>query len=249
MEVNWKKIKDCYIPEYIRNDEIQLMEYRKIESIRMKKEENWYLKIFPLDILIAIKDNFSVGKSMDNDLIINNPTISRHHLKFERKDGDFYLTDLGSSNHTFVNNKEIEEIKEIIKGQIDVEVKFDSPTTLGLHSITRSYKKDVGTSETTYHKGSLRSGQKIEVEGSLVVIGDVNSGAEVIAADNIIVVGTLRGLAHAGAKGNKEAIIAASTLDAVQLRISNIVKEIDRDEEEVHEHAYVYVDGDEIMIE
>ena len=100
MEVNWKKIKDCYIPEYI-----------KIESIRMKKEENWYLKIFPLDILIAIKDNFSVGKSMDNDLIINNPTISRHHLKFERKDGDFYLTDLGSSNHTFVNNKEIEEIK------------------------------------------------------------------------------------------------------------------------------------------
>lgn len=111
MEVNWKKIKDCYIPEYIRNDEIQLMEYRKIESIRMKKEENWYLKIFPLDILIAIKDNFSVGKSMDNDLIINNPTISRHHLKFERKDGNFYLTDLGSSNHTFVNNKEIEEIK------------------------------------------------------------------------------------------------------------------------------------------
>lgn len=148
-----------------------------------------------------------------------------------------------------LTNKEIEEIKEIIKGQIDVEVKFDSPTTLGLHSITRSYKKDVGTSETTYHKGSLRSGQKIEVEGSLVVIGDVNSGAEVIAADNIIVVGTLRGLAHAGAKGNKEAIIAASTLDAVQLRISNIVKEIDRDEEEVHEHAYVYVDGDEIMIE
>lgn len=148
-----------------------------------------------------------------------------------------------------LTNKEIEEIKGIIKGQIDVEVKFDSPTTLGLHSITRSYKKDVGTSETTYHKGSLRSGQKIEVEGSLVVIGDVNSGAEVIAADNIIVVGTLRGLAHAGAKGNKEAIIAASTLDAVQLRISNIVKEIDRDEEEVHEHAYVYVDGDEIMIE
>ena len=111
MEVNWKKIKDCYIPEYILNDQIQLMEYRKIESIRMKKEENWYLKIFPLDILIAIKDNFSVGKSMDNDLIINNPTISRHHLKFERKDGNFYLTDLGSSNHTFVNNKEIEEIK------------------------------------------------------------------------------------------------------------------------------------------
>ena len=148
-----------------------------------------------------------------------------------------------------LTNKELEEIRGIIKNQIDVEVSFDTPTTLGLHSITRSYKKDVGTSETTFHKGSLRSGQKIEVEGSIVVIGDVNSGAEVIAADNIVVIGTLRGLAHAGAKGNKEAIIAASTLDAVQLRISNIVKEMDRYEEEVHEHAYVYVDGDEIIIE
>lgn len=148
-----------------------------------------------------------------------------------------------------LENKELEEIKEIIKKEIDVEIKFDTPTTLGLHSITRSYKKDVGISETTFHKGSLRSGQRIEVEGSIVIIGDVNSGAEVIAADNIVVVGTLRGLAHAGAKGNKEAIIAASTLDAVQLRISNIVKEIDRDEEEIREHAYIYVNDDNIVIE
>lgn len=148
-----------------------------------------------------------------------------------------------------LENKELEEIKEIIKKEIDVEVKFDTPTTLGLHSITRSYKKDVGISETTFHKGSLRSGQRIEVEGSIVIIGDVNSGAEVIAADNIVVIGNLRGLAHAGAKGNKEAIIAASTLDAVQLRISNIVKEIDRDEEEIREHAYIYVNDDNIVIE
>lgn len=148
-----------------------------------------------------------------------------------------------------LTNKEMEEIRDVIINEINVEVTFDSPTTLGLHSITRSYKKDVGTSETTFHKGSLRSGQKLEVEGSVVIIGDVNSGAEVIAADNIAVIGTLRGLAHAGAKGNKEAIITASTLDAVQLRISNIVKEIDRDEEEIHQNAYVFVDEDNIVIE
>ena len=146
-------------------------------------------------------------------------------------------------------NKEIEEIKEIIKSKIDVNITFDSPTTLGLHSITRSYKKDVGTSEATFHKGSLRSGQKLEVEGSIVIIGDVNSGAEVIAGDNIAIIGTLRGLAHAGAKGNKDAIITASTLDAVQLRISNIVKEIDIDSEYVYDNAYICVDGDEIVIE
>ena len=148
-----------------------------------------------------------------------------------------------------LKNKELEEIREIIKSKIDVEIKFDTPTTLGLHSITRSYKKDVGTSETTFHKGSLRSGQRLEVEGSLVIIGDVNAGAEVIAADNIAVIGTLRGLAHAGAKGNKEAIIAASTLDAVQIRISNIVKEFDMNEEYVYDNAYIYADGDQIVIE
>lgn len=148
-----------------------------------------------------------------------------------------------------LTNKELEEIREIIRSKIDVEIKFDTPTTLGLHSITRSYKKDVGMSETTFHKGSLRSGQRLEVEGSLVIIGDVNAGAEVIAADNIAVIGTLRGLAHAGAKGNKEAIIAASTLDAVQIRISNIVKEFDMNEEYVYDNAYIYADEDQIIIE
>lgn len=148
-----------------------------------------------------------------------------------------------------LKNAEMEEIKQMIKDKIDVEVNFDTPTTLGLHSITRSYKKDTMMSETKFHKGSLRSGQKIEVEGSIIIIGDVNSGAEVVAGDNIAVLGTLRGLAHAGAKGNKEAIIAASTLDAVQLRISNIVREIDKDEEEIVEHAYIFVEDDKIVIE
>ena len=148
-----------------------------------------------------------------------------------------------------LTNKELEEIRRLIKREIDVDVTFDTPTTLGLHSITISYKRDVGKSETTFHRGSLRSGQKLEVEGSIVVIGDVNSGAEVIAADNIAVIGNLRGLAHAGAKGNKDAVIAASTLDAVQLRISNIVREIDREEEGTREHAFVYVDEDKIVIE
>ena len=95
-----------------------------------------------------------------------------------------------------LTNKELEEVRKVIKKEIDVEIKFDTPTTLGLHSITRSYKRDVGKSETTFHRGSLRSGQKLEVEGSIVVIGDVNSGAEVIAADNIAVIGNLRGLAQ-----------------------------------------------------
>ena len=148
-----------------------------------------------------------------------------------------------------LKNIEMEEIKNIIKNEIDVEIKFDTPVTLGLSSITRSYKKELEISETTFHKGSLRSGQRIEVEESIVIIGDVNSGAEVIAGENIIIIGNLRGLAHAGAKGNKEAIIAVSKLDAVQLRISNIVKEINKDDEIISENSYIYVKDDQIVIE
>ena len=148
-----------------------------------------------------------------------------------------------------LKNKEIQEIQNIIKEKIDVEIEFDSPKTLGLHGIKKTFEKEIAVSETKFHRGSLISGQKLESEGSIVIIGDVNSGAEVMASDNIIVLGTLRGLAHAGAKGNKQAIIAAGLIDTVQIRIANIVKEIDRDEEPLHKQSYVSVVDDQIIID
>ncbi len=148
-----------------------------------------------------------------------------------------------------LKNKEIDQIQELIKSNINVEVDFDMPKSLGLSSITRTFNKEIAISETKFHKGSLRSGQKMESEGSLVILGDVNSGAEVMASDNIVVLGALRGLAHAGAKGNKQAIISAGLLDTVQIRIANIVKEIDRDEEPLHKQAYVSIIDDQIVIE
>lgn len=148
-----------------------------------------------------------------------------------------------------LKNKEIDQIQELIKAKIDVEIDFDMPKTLGLHSIKKTFEREIAVSETKFHRGSLRSGQKLETEGSLVILGDVNSGAEVMASDNIVVLGSLRGLAHAGAKGNKQAIVAAGLFDAVQIRIANIVKEIDREEEPMHKQAYISVVDDKIVIE
>ena len=148
-----------------------------------------------------------------------------------------------------LKNKEIDEIQSLIKSKIDVEIEFDMPKTLGLHSIKKTFEKKTTISETTFHRGSLRSGQRLEAEGSIVIIGDVNSGAEVIAEENIIVLGDLRGLAHAGAKGNKQAFIASGLLDTVQIRIANIVREIDREEEPLYKQAYVSIIDDKIEIE
>lgn len=149
-----------------------------------------------------------------------------------------------------LKNKEINEIQETIKKSIDVKIDFESPKVLGLHSIKKVYRQDIQNSETKFHTGSIRSGQRIEFEGSLVIIGDVNSGAEVIAGENIVVLGALRGLAHAGAKGNEEAIIAANKIESAQIRIANLIKEIVKDDEEYNiAKTYAYVEKNEIVVE
>ena len=150
-----------------------------------------------------------------------------------------------------LKNKEMDEIQAIIKKFINVQVEFDSPKVLGLHGIKKTFYKEVATSETKFHKGSLRSGQSIEFEGSLVIIGDVNAGAEVIAGENIVVLGILRGLAHAGAKGNKDAVIEAEEIEAVQIRIADKIKEIEKEEGQIHKvktSAYIN-DKDELILE
>jgi septum site-determining protein MinC len=67
---------------------------------------------------------------------------------------------------------------------------------------------------------TLRSGQRIEHPGDVVIIGDVNAGAEVVAGGHIVVWGRARGLLHAGALGNEDAVICALDLAPTQLRIA-----------------------------
>ena len=123
---------------------------------------------------------------------------------------------------------EMEKIRKIISDEIDVEIRFDDTSDLlGLHAIKKTFQTEMEISETKYIHSSLRSGQMEEYSGSIVIIGDVNSGAEVIAGGNIAILGALRGLAHAGAGGNTKAMIAANFIDSTQIRIANVVKEIE----------------------
>lgn len=77
--------------------------------------------------------------------------------------------------------------------------------------------------DTLLVRRNLRSGQQLRHYGHVVIIGDVNAGAEVIATGDIIVVGALRGLAHAGAVGNEDSIVAAYYLRPTQLRVANYI--------------------------
>ncbi len=68
-------------------------------------------------------------------------------------------------------------------------------------------------------QGTLRSGQSVRHPGHVVIIGDVNPGAEVVAGGSVVVWGRLRGLVHAGALGDEDAVICALDLAPTQLRI------------------------------
>ncbi len=83
--------------------------------------------------------------------------------------------------------------------------------------------KDLGEETALFLNRTLRSGTRIEFAGHVVVMGDVNPGAEIVADGNIIVWGRLRGAAHAGSKGNRSAMICALDLSPMQLRIAEEV--------------------------
>jgi septum site-determining protein MinC len=82
--------------------------------------------------------------------------------------------------------------------------------------------------ETTLHSGeeailvrrTLRSGYSLQHSGHVIVIGDINPGAEIIARGDVVVWGHLRGVVHAGAEGNEEAVVCALDLSPIQLRIA-----------------------------
>lgn len=83
--------------------------------------------------------------------------------------------------------------------------------------------EDLGEETALFLHRTLRSGTRIEFAGHVVVMGDVNPGAEIVAHGNVVVWGRLRGMVHAGVKGNRNAVICALDLSPTQLRIADEV--------------------------
>lgn len=92
-----------------------------------------------------------------------------------------------------------------------------------LENILSSESAPTEHKNTLYIRQTLRSGQKIEHDGNIVIIGDCNGGSEIIATGDIIVWGILSGIAHAGSKGDFRACIRAFKINAIQLRIAEFL--------------------------
>jgi septum site-determining protein MinC len=115
-------------------------------------------------------------------------------------------------------------IIESIKHEASPEpVKRSKPTNLSGTPLRKIFYKGLEEGPCKFIKGTVRSGVRVMYEGNIVVLGDVNPGSEIVALGNIVVMGILRGMVHAGADGNRDALVAALKLCPTQLRIGDII--------------------------
>lgn len=105
-----------------------------------------------------------------------------------------------------------EENSERTKLQIDAHYE----------AVQKEYAKAM-SSQGEFYRGTLRSGQVLESESSITIIGDVNPGAKVVSGGNIVVLGALKGNAQAGIYGNSECFILALEMDPIQIQIGDLI--------------------------
>ena len=96
---------------------------------------------------------------------------------------------------------------------------------------------------------TLRGGQAIETEGSVIVFGNVNPGAQITAGGSVDIRGTCRGVVHAGAAGDSTAFIIADHLMPTQIRIANYVARSPDEPEDFGKAERAYVKDGQIVIE
>lgn len=131
----------------------------------------------------------------------------------------------GSCNINFTGRKltqseklELEQTVMRILSDAQINITYD------VHTVKKpKIFSDINAGYTKFCEGTVRSGQRVESEGNLVIIGDINPGAEIIAAGCIIVMGAVRGIIHAGCTGNREAYIVALNMAPTQIRIADII--------------------------
>lgn len=115
---------------------------------------------------------------------------------------------------------------QIIKDSLLKEIKLKDIILKDLESEKEKEVKvfsGVYEGKTKFIRKTVRGGQCINYQGNIVIIGDINSGAEVTATGNVIVLGRIAGTVNAGSNGNKKAVIAAFLLQPEVLRIADLL--------------------------
>lgn len=145
----------------------------------------------------------------------------------------------------YINQKEFRKLKDILFEQFLIK------DCILEDSQEKKNKVFTGIYEgrTKFLRKTVRSGQIVNYNGNVVIIGDVNAGAEIYAGGNVIVLGSLRGYVHAGFGGNTKALVAAFYLQPEILQISNIMTRSPEDNVKPQYPEVARVKGDTIIVE
>lgn len=162
---------------------------------------------------------------------------------------DNVKTSLAFKGREFSEDEE-KQLLEVITKHTTMDITFVSMENDAVAKISQLLSKNVDPeSITKFHKGSLRNGQRIDFEGSVVIVGDVNPGAEIKATGNIIVLGQLKGIAHAGCNGATDAFVSAINMAPVQLRIADIITRFPEGiRREIRTPEYAFVKDGQIFV-
>ncbi|MDQ1144875.1 septum site-determining protein MinC [Bacillus sp. SORGH_AS 510] len=178
----------------------------------MKKRQNVTIKGTKEGLVLQLDDKCSyeeLKRELDQKLSANLSTQDdRHLISVKVEIGNRYLTE-----------EQREELKQLIRQKKNLVVD-DIVSNVITKAEAERLKAETGIMTVSR---IIRSGQVLETSGDLLLIGDVNPGGAVIAGGNIFIMGTLKGVAHAGCFGNEQAVIAASSMKPSQLRISDCI--------------------------
>jgi len=177
---------------------------------------------------------------------------------FQRRvEGTKQFFEGAKSNVTFtgrsLSDEEEKVLLDIITAETTLDVPYveqgqeDQPVNLSFVNDTSPAHLPHNVHSTSYHQGGLRSGQSIRFSGSVVVIGDVNPGSEIVAEGHIIVLGALKGLVHAGCNGDESCFVTGLSFAPTQLRIANIITYIPADKK-LNEPACAYIQEGQVFI-
>ncbi|WP_238918280.1 septum site-determining protein MinC [Clostridium sp. YIM B02555] len=127
-----------------------------------------------------------------------------------------------------INKKQVETLKETLLTEIELKdiVLEDIEKEIESEQVSKKETKifsGVYEGKTKFIRKTVRGGECINYNGNIVIIGDINSGAEVYATGNVIVLGRIRGKVIAGANGNTKAVIAAFLLQPEILKIADVI--------------------------
>lgn len=154
-----------------------------------------------------------------------------------------------------LTNEEQKEILDIIGDNADMHIVCvidnDTETEETMRKTLEQKLLELSNNTGQFYKGILRSGASLEFETSVIIIGDVNQGARVVSKGNIIVLGSLKGNAFAGATGNTNSFVVALDMNPTQIRIADtIARAPDKPaKQEVKEAKIAFLEEGNIYIE